>query len=78
MIPDALDLATNAIAKLKVGLDKEKVARFEAQIEAGVLTRAVKDLKISTDRYASQIPTPEDKINHLEGKVVDGLKVVRA
>jgi hypothetical protein len=70
--------ATNAIANLKVELDKEKAAQFEAQIEADVLTRVVKDLKISADRYATQIRTLEDKINHLEGKVVDGLKEVRA
>jgi hypothetical protein len=78
MIIGAPDSATNAIANLKAELHKEKAPRFEAQIEADVLTRAVKDLKISADRYATQIPTLEDKINHLEGKVVDGLKEVRA
>jgi hypothetical protein len=78
MIIGAPDSATNAIANLKAELHKEKAPRFEAQIVADVLTRAVKDLKISADRYATQIPTPEDKINHLEGKVVDELKEVRA
>jgi hypothetical protein len=43
-----------------------------------VLTRAIKDLKISVDRFASQIPTHEDKVKHLENKVVDGLNDVRA
>jgi hypothetical protein len=43
-----------------------------------VLTRAVKDLKLSVDRFASQIPTLEDKVKHLESKVVDGLNKVRA
>jgi hypothetical protein len=43
-----------------------------------VLTRAIKDLKISVDRFASQIPTREDKVKHLENKVVDGLNDVRA
>jgi hypothetical protein len=78
MILGATDSATNAFANLKVELYKEKAARFKAQIEVDILTQAVKDLKISADRYATQIPTLEDKINHLEGKVVDGLKGVRA
>jgi chromosome segregation ATPase len=68
----------NAFANLKAELDKEKAARFEAQIEADILTRVVKDLKISADKYATQIHTLEDKINHLEGNVLDGLKEVRA
>jgi outer membrane murein-binding lipoprotein Lpp len=40
--------------------------------------RAVRHLKISTDRFASQISTLEDKVKHLENKVVDGLNKVRA
>jgi hypothetical protein len=43
-----------------------------------VLTRAVKDPKISADKFATQIPTLEDKVKHLENEVVDGLKEVRA
>jgi hypothetical protein len=43
-----------------------------------VLTRAIKDLKISTDRFAAQIPTLEDKVKHLKNKVMDELKEVRA
>jgi chromosome segregation ATPase len=43
-----------------------------------VLSRAIRDLKISADRFATQIPTLEDKVKHLEDKVVDGLKEVRA
>jgi hypothetical protein len=43
-----------------------------------VLTRAVKDLKISIDRFVAQISTLEDKVKHLENKVVDGLNEVRA
>jgi hypothetical protein len=53
-------------ADLKADLDKEKVARIAAQIEADVLSRAVRDLKISTDRFVTQIPTLEDKVKHLE------------
>jgi hypothetical protein len=43
-----------------------------------MLTRAVKDLKISTDKLAARIPTLKDKVKHLENKVVDGLNEVRA
>jgi hypothetical protein len=43
-----------------------------------VLTRAIKDLKISADRFVTQIPTLEDKVKHLENKVVDGLNDVWA
>jgi hypothetical protein len=35
-------------------------------------------MKISADRFATQIPTLENKVKHLEDKVVDGLKEVRA
>jgi exonuclease V gamma subunit len=42
-----------------------------------VLTRAVKDLKIFADMFAAQIPTLEDKVKHLENKVVDELSEVR-
>jgi hypothetical protein len=66
-----------AFIDLKVGLDNEKFARVVAHIEADVLSRAVRDLKVSTDRFATQVPTLEDKVRHLEDKVVEGLKEVR-
>jgi hypothetical protein len=67
-----------AFVDLKVELDKEKAARITGQVKIDVLTRAVKDLKISADRFVAQIPTIEDKVKHLENKVVDGLNKVRA
>jgi hypothetical protein len=42
-----------------------------------VLSRAVRDLRISVDRFATHIPTLEDKVKHLEEKVVEGLNEVR-
>jgi hypothetical protein len=42
-----------------------------------MLARAVKDLKISADKFAAQIHTLEDKVKHLKNKVVDGLNEVR-
>jgi outer membrane murein-binding lipoprotein Lpp len=49
-----------------------------AQVKADVLSWAVQDLKISTDRFSTQIPTLEDKVKHLENKVLDGLNKIRA
>jgi hypothetical protein len=49
-----------------------------AHTEVDMLTWVVKDLKISTDKFASQIPNLEEKVKHLENKVIDGLNEVRA
>jgi hypothetical protein len=77
-IPSDPDSVAKAFVDLKTELDKEKAAQIVCQIEIDVLTRAVKDLKISADRFAAQIPTLEDKTKHLEDKVEDGLNEVRA
>jgi hypothetical protein len=61
IIPGALDSAAKAFVDLKADLDEEKAARLTVQVEVDVLTRAVRDLKISADRFATQIPTLEDK-----------------
>jgi chromosome segregation ATPase len=66
-----------AYADLKVEMDKEKAVRKTTHIEIATLPRAVKDLQITTDKFAVQIPTLEDKVKHLENKVVDGLNEVR-
>jgi phage-related tail protein len=78
IVPDDLDLAAEAFAELKAELEKEKATRETTQIEVDTLIRAVEDLKISTDKFAAQIPTLEDKVKHLENKVVDELNEVRA
>jgi hypothetical protein len=53
IIPDALESASNAFIDMKVDLDEEKAARVVAQVEVDVLSRVVKDLKISADRFAT-------------------------
>jgi hypothetical protein len=63
---------------MKADLDEQKATRVAAQVKVDVLSWAVKDLKISADRFATQIPTLEDKVKHLENKVVDGLNEVLA
>jgi hypothetical protein len=74
IIPGDPNSVAKAFADLKMHLDVERAARLIAQVEVDVLTQAVKDLKISTDKFATQIPTLEDKVKHLEDKVEDGLK----
>jgi hypothetical protein len=71
VIPSAPDSEAKSLANLKADLDKEKATRVVAQVEADVISRAVCDLKVTADKFASEIPTLEDK-------VVEGLKEVRA
>jgi outer membrane murein-binding lipoprotein Lpp len=69
--------APNLAAKAFTGSQGPKI-EIEIEIEIDVPSRVVRDLKISTDRFASQIHTLGDKVKHLENKVVDGLNEVRA
>jgi hypothetical protein len=78
IIPGAPNSEVKAFANLKADLEEKKAARIAAQLEADVLSRAVRDLKISTNRFATQIPTLEDKVKHFENKVVDELNEIRA
>jgi hypothetical protein len=78
VIPSAPGSEAKAIADLKADLDEEKATRVAAQVKADVLSSVVRDLKVSTDGFASQIPTLKDKVKPLVDKVVEGLKEVRA
>jgi hypothetical protein len=51
--PGVLDSVVKTFADLKADLDEEKATRLVAQIEVDVLSRAVMDMKISADRFAS-------------------------
>jgi hypothetical protein len=53
IIPTDPDSAAKPFVDLKMDLDKEKATRLAAQIEVDLFPRAVKDLKISTDRFAT-------------------------
>jgi chromosome segregation ATPase len=77
-IPCDPDSAAKAFADLKAELEKEKATREIAQIEVDMLTKAVKGLKISTNKFAAQIPILEEKVKYLENKVVDRQNEVRA
>jgi chromosome segregation ATPase len=76
--PGDQDSAVKSLAALKAELAQEKAARGKAQAENETLTRAVDDLKKSTDRFATQIPDLEEKIKHLDNKVLHGLTELRA
>jgi chromosome segregation ATPase len=72
-----LDSTAKSLAALKTELAEEKVARVKAEVEAETLARAVEDLKKMTDRFAAQIPDLEERIKHLDNKVLNGLTELR-
>jgi chromosome segregation ATPase len=78
VVPGDPDSAAKVIADLKAELDKEKAAQTIAHVEVDTLTRPIKDFKTSSNKFAAQTPTLEEKVKHLENKVVDGLNEVRA
>jgi hypothetical protein len=78
VVPGDPDSAAKAIADLKAELDKEKAAQEIAHVEVDTLTRPIKDFETSSNKFAAQTPTLEEKVKHLENKVVDGLNEVRA
>jgi hypothetical protein len=53
-------------------------AREKAQVETETLAYAVEDLKKIADRFAIQILALEDKVKHLDNKVLDMLNEVHA
>jgi hypothetical protein len=53
IVPGDTDSATKAFADLKTELDNEKAVSKAAQIEVDTLSRAVKDLKISADKFTA-------------------------
>jgi septal ring factor EnvC (AmiA/AmiB activator) len=57
---------------------KEKAVGKNAQAEAETLSRTIKDLKDSTDKFVAQIPALEEKVKHLDNKVIDTVNDARA
>jgi phage-related tail protein len=66
IVPSDPFSTTKAFADMKIKLNKENATRKVAQIEVDKLARAVKDLKISADKFAAQISTLEDKVKYLK------------
>jgi uncharacterized coiled-coil protein SlyX len=77
IVPGDLDTTAKAFANMKVELEREKAAQEMAQAEVDTLTQAVKDLKIFADKFTAQIPILEEKVKHIDNKVVDGLNEVK-
>jgi hypothetical protein len=57
VIPGDPDSAAKAFTDLKTKTDKEKATQETTQTEVDTLSRVVKDLKISANKFAAQIPT---------------------
>jgi hypothetical protein len=72
------DSAAKAFTYLRTELAKEKAVRDKAQIEVETLTWVVEDLNILADRFTTQILAVEEKVKHLDNKVLDGLPELRA
>jgi thiamine pyrophosphokinase len=63
VLGDLDSAATKAFIDLKNELAKEKVVRETAQTKVEILTWAVRDLKISANRFVAQIPVLEEKVS---------------
>jgi hypothetical protein len=59
------------LASLKSELMEEKATRKKAEAKVETLVWAISDLRITTDKFAAQVPA-------LEEKVLDGLKELHA
>jgi uncharacterized coiled-coil protein SlyX len=57
---------------------EEKAAQERTQAEIETLARVIEDLKKTTDKFAAQIPILEEKVKHLDNKVLDKLTEARA
>jgi chromosome segregation ATPase len=71
--PRDQDSAAKSLTTLKSELEEEKAAQEKAQVEVETLAWVVDDLKKSADRFATQIPILEEKVKHLDNKVLDML-----
>jgi hypothetical protein len=76
--PGAPGSEAMTLANPKAAPDEEETTRVMAQVQADVLSRSLHDRKVSANRFASKIPTLEDRVKNLEDKVVEGLKELRA
>jgi hypothetical protein len=66
-------LTAKSLAALKTELVEERAAREKAQIEGETLTRAIEELKKMVDRLTTQVSPLEEKMKHLDNKVIGSL-----
>jgi septal ring factor EnvC (AmiA/AmiB activator) len=64
-------LAAKSVAAMKAELAEEKVTRAKVQAKTETVARKVEDLKKMADRFATQISSLEEKVEHLDNKVID-------
>jgi hypothetical protein len=72
------DSAAKSLVALKSELVAEKAAQEKAQSEAESLALVTGDLKKTADGLATQVPILEEKLKHLDNKVLDGLTEICA
>jgi hypothetical protein len=57
---------------------KKRLLRKKVQADAETLAQAVEELKKMADILATQVPSLEEKVKHLDNKVLDSLTKLRA
>jgi chromosome segregation ATPase len=67
------DPTTKSLAALMTKLAEANDARDKAQAEAETLVLVVEDLKKSSNRFAARISALDEKVKHLDNKVLDML-----
>jgi chromosome segregation ATPase len=76
--PGVQNSAAKSLTTLKSEIAEETTTWEKAQAEVDTLTRAVGDLKKMTNKFAAQIPILEEKVKHLDNKVLDRLAKIHA
>jgi chromosome segregation ATPase len=71
--PGDQDSVAKSLVALKSELAEEKATWEKAWVEVETLAEAIEDLKKTTSRFAAQVPTLEEKVKHLDNKVIDSL-----
>jgi septal ring factor EnvC (AmiA/AmiB activator) len=69
--PGNQDSIAKSFATLKNKLAEKRAARVKAQADAKTLARVIEDLKKMTDGFAAQVLALEEKVKHLDNKVLD-------
>jgi hypothetical protein len=72
------DSAAKSFATLKNELAKEKAAQEKKQADAETLSQAVEELKKTAYSLIAQVPSLEEKVRHLDNKVLDSLTELQA
>jgi hypothetical protein len=72
------DSAAKSLASIETKQVEEKDAQAKAQTEAMTLSQVVEYLKMIANRFAAQIPILEEKVEHQDNKVLDGLTEMHA